>query len=211
MNKAMTKKLIEHENIPTPKSMLLTRSDNIDRLIEKTMADFSLPLIIKPNNSGSTVGLSLVKDKKDLPKALETAFKISPQILVESFIKGREITAAVLDGSVFPLAEIIPSNEIYDYHCKYTKGKSKYICPAELPDSIAEKISDYALRAYQVLGCSGLARIDFILEDNKNAWFLEVNTIPGMTELSLAPMAALKAGISFDELIEKICQSALDK
>jgi D-alanine-D-alanine ligase len=137
------------------------------------------------------------------------ASDVSYEILVEQYIKGREITAAVLNGESLPLVEIIPSGELYDYRCKYTKGKSEYICPAEIPDDMADRIRKYAVTAYNTLGCKGLVRVDFILDNGNKPWFLEVNTIPGLTELSLAPMAALKAGITFDQLIDKICRFAL--
>jgi len=213
MDKAKTKKLAEAENIPTPDWMLLKpgKCPDFEKLAETISKDFQPPVIVKPNNSGSTVGLTLVKEARRLPRALKTAFKISADILIEKYIKGREITVAVLGGKPLPPVEIIPSNELYDYQCKYTKGKSQYICPAEIPDEVAQKGLEYAAQACELIGCSGLARVDFILDSRNRLYFLEVNTIPGMTELSLAPMAARKAGINFDELIEKICRLAVDE
>jgi D-alanine-D-alanine ligase len=172
---------------------------------------FALPVIVKPNNSGSTVGLTLVKEKDELAGAIDRAFEVSKEILVEQYIKGREITAAVLNGKSLPLVEIIPTNELYDYQCKYTKGKSQYICPAQLPEKVTSEIQNLALRAYNAIGCAGLARADFILDRSNKPYFLEVNTLPGMTELSLAPMAAKAAGISFDELVREISEAARQK
>ncbi len=210
MNKSIAKKLIENEKIPTPKYMLLSHNKNDQKEQITTIEDsFSFPLIVKPNDAGSTVGLTMVKDNDLLSNAIETAYDLSYEVIVEEYIKGREITSSILDDEIYPLVEIVPSNEFYDYQCKYTKGKSEYICPAEIPDEITELIKDYGRRAYDALKCSGLARIDFILDENNIPWFLELNTLPGMTELSLAPMAAKEAGIDFDKLIDKICRSAL--
>jgi len=211
MNKAFTKRMVRYENILTPDWMLLSGDDTSDfkACVSKISSEFKLPVIIKPNNSGSTVGLSLVKRADDLPAAFETAEGVTGEVLVEQYIKGREITASVLDGRPLPLVEIIPTNELYDYQCKYTKGKSQYICPAEIPENVADAISKTAARIYEIIGCDGLARVDFIIDHRNQTYFLEVNTLPGMTELSLAPMAAKEAGIDFDALIEKICLGAL--
>jgi D-alanine-D-alanine ligase len=213
MNKAFTKKLVTYENIPTPKWRLLRVSapSKIGDFGESIESEFDLPFIVKPNDSGSTVGLTLIKDYGQLSEALTAAASVSGEILIEEYIKGREITAAVLDGEAFPLVEIKPSGELYDYHCKYTEGGSQYVCPAEIPEKIADRIRNYALTAYKVIKCSGLARVDFILEDNKRPYFLEVNTLPGMTALSLAPMAAAAAGIDFDQLMDRIIKCALKK
>ncbi len=212
MNKAFAKKIAKNEGIPTPEWMLFRtkKNENISRLKKEIIERFSLPVIIKPNDSGSTVGLTLVRNDKDLIPALEKCLEVSKEILVEQYIRGREITAAVLSGAALPLVEIIPSGELYDYYCKYTKGGSKYVCPAEIPENVTAAIQELALKAYNSLGCSGLARVDLILDEGNRPYFLEVNTLPGMTELSLAPMAAAAAGIDFDELIDKICRDALE-
>jgi D-alanine-D-alanine ligase len=213
MNKDFAKRILRNEGIPTPDWVLvkLQHAGDFKNQIGNLRQEFGFPLIVKPNNSGSTVGLTLVKGEGDLETAFKKAFEVSREILVEKYIRGREITGAVLDGQALPLVEIIPTNELYDYQCKYTKGKSQYICPAEMPAAVAEEMRQLASRVYQIIGCSGLARVDFILGEGNQPYFLEVNTLPGMTELSLAPMAAKEAGISFDELIDRICRSALKK
>ena len=211
MNKAFAKQLVRHENILTP-DWLLFKDNDLARpqlAVDKITATFKMPVIVKPNNSGSTVGLSLVKKTGDLPEALESASSVTGEVLAEQYIAGREITAAVLNGQPLPLVEIIPTNELYDYQCKYTKGKSKYICPAEIPDNVTAGIQQDAEKIYKLLGCEGLARVDFIMNKENKAFFLEVNTLPGMTELSLAPMAAREAGIDFDDLVNRICRAAL--
>lgn len=213
MNKAFAKRIISHESIITPDWILLRGNDFKDTngLVERIKSHFVFPLIIKPNNSGSTVGLTLARKAEQLPDALEMARKVTGQVLVEQYIAGREITAAVLNGKALPLVEIVPTNELYDYQCKYTKGKSNYLCPAPIDDDIREYIQKTASKIYEIIGCSGLARVDFILGKGNHAYFLEVNTLPGMTELSLAPMAAKEAGISFDGLVDLICEAALNK
>ncbi len=212
MNKAMSKKLAVSENIPTPKWLLFEKGKlkSVDPT-RQILREFPLPLIVKPNNSGSTVGLTLVKEAARIKPALETAFKEGIQAVVEQYIKGREVTCSVLNGTPLPIVEIIPKNELYDYQCKYTKGMSQYICPAEIDEKVADLIMKYAARMYEQIGCRGLARVDFILDKDNKPWFLEVNTIPGMTELSLAPMAAKASGIDFDELIRRICTASMEE
>jgi len=211
MNKALAKRLVAAEGIPTPDWLLfrVTGGTVPDNTPAQIKAKFACPIIIKPNNSGSTFGLTLVKDEGGIGPALERAAAVSPEILVEQYVKGREITCAVLDGESLPLVEIVPTNELYDYQCKYTKGKSEYICPAEIPGKTGVMIRDYAHTAYNIINCAGLTRVDFILDTEMRPFFLEVNTIPGLTELSLAPMAARQVGIDFDGLIRKLCDAAL--
>lgn len=213
MNKAFAKRIIKGEGIPTPDWMIarITKESDIDIHLPKIKGKFTLPLIVKPNNSGSTIGLTLVKNDEQLASALADAARVDHEVLVEQYIRGREITASVLAGDALPLVEIIPSGDLYDYKCKYTKGMSKYVCPAEIPSDVAEEIKRHAVHAYELIQCSGLARVDFILDSRNRPWFLEVNTLPGMTELSLAPMAAKQAGMTFNDLIQKICESALTK
>ncbi|MEW6014947.1 MAG: D-alanine--D-alanine ligase [Candidatus Zixiibacteriota bacterium] len=213
MNKAFAKKLLKQEKIPTPPWLLLKAlpGDDFAPHLKAIKSKFSLPIIVKPNNSGSTVGLTLVKKPEEIVVALKKAAEVSSEILIEKYIRGREITCSILNGKPLPLVEIIPSHELYDYQCKYTKGKSQYICPAKLPARLAARIQKLAARAYEIIGCSCLARADFILSRRNQPYFLEVNTLPGMTELSLAPMAARQAGISFEELVDIIAFAALKK
>jgi len=213
MNKDFSKRLMRAEKIPTADWLLLKKSDltDIGKLQKNIKSKFDLPLIVKPNDSGSTCGLTLVKSWDQLLSAIELAADITKEVLIEKYIKGREITAAILDGQKLPLVEIVPTGELYDYECKYTKGKSQYICPAEISENITIMIQDMALKAYSTIGCFGAARVDFILDARNIPHFLEVNTLPGMTELSLVPMAAKEAGITFDDLIEKTIDSATKK
>ena len=213
MNKDIAKRILKAEDILTPDWMLVKRSKYADlqALHSEVLNRFSPPFIVKPNNGGSTVGLTLVKDKQTLADAFKNAFDVTSEVLVEEYIKGREITAAVLDGKVLPLVEIVPANELYDYQCKYTKDESEYICPAKIPGGAARRIQEMAGIAFETIGCSGVARVDFILNDRNKPHFLEVNTLPGMTELSLVPMAAKEAGIGFDDLMQRLCELAIKK
>lgn len=211
MNKAVAKRLMKSENILTPKWFLYRLTDWKDRraMAESVLSRFELPFIVKPNDGGSTVGLTKVKDKDALFDALDRASRESKEILIEEFVPGREMTVSVLDGQPLPVVEIRPTNELYDYEAKYTKGKSEYIAPAPISDDIAKGLQEAALVVYDVIGASGLARVDFILTPDNQYFCLELNTLPGMTNLSLAPMAAKCVGMDFDALVRRIIDSAL--
>ncbi|MEW6412354.1 MAG: D-alanine--D-alanine ligase [Candidatus Zixiibacteriota bacterium] len=213
MDKAVAKKLSIAENIQTPEFALYrTKGKKIDeRLGQEICQRFKFPIIVKPNDGGSTIGLSKVESAEALPEALEKCKKETDDILVEKYIKGREITAAVLDGKALPLVEIKPKKGLYDFEAKYTKGMSDYIVPAEIDKDAAASIQQAALRIYNVIGATGLVRVDFILDEDNQYFFLELNTLPGMTELSLAPMAANAVGIGFDDLVNKLMNSAMHR
>ncbi|UCC45382.1 MAG: D-alanine--D-alanine ligase, partial [Candidatus Zixiibacteriota bacterium] len=211
MNKAIAKRLFGSIGVRTPEWKLYDTSayKSTKALAEKIALEHSFPLIVKPNAGGSTVGLSKVNSADDLPGALEQAMKEDRKILVERYVPGRELTVAVLDHHAFPVVEIRPKNELYDYEAKYTKGKSEYIAPAEIPEDISEAVKTDAVRVFDVVGASGLARVDFLWSEPREHYCLEINTLPGMTSLSLAPMAAACEGIDFDRLLEMIIESAL--
>lgn len=213
MDKAITKNLCRAENIDTPSfTVYRIKKEQIDdSLIQDVKDNFNFPVIVKPNDGGSTIGLSKVNDIKDLPDALEKCLEESSNIIIEEYINGREITAAVLDGEPLPLVEIISKNELYDFEAKYIKGMSEYVAPAKLDEATTNAFQAVAVKIYNMIGCSGLARVDFLLDETGKFYFLELNSLPGMTELSLAPMAAKAAGIDFDQLIEKLIESALKK
>ena len=211
MDKAIAKRLCISADIKTAPFTLykLTPNDISDEIIDEIDKKFELPVIIKPNDGGSTIALTKVESKDRLYEALKLCAEESPNVLVEQFISGKEITAAVLDGEPLPLVEIRPHDGLYDYHAKYTKGSTDYIVPAEISDKITKKIQSAAVEIYKIIGCAGLARADFILDKKDNFYFLELNTLPGMTELSLAPMAAKEHGLDFEELLNRMIESAL--
>ncbi|MCM2271587.1 MAG: D-alanine--D-alanine ligase [candidate division Zixibacteria bacterium] len=211
MNKAVTKRLFESDAIPTPAWLLIKYTGEAceARAAAEIAHRFTFPVIIKPNDGGSTVGLTKVKAASEIPAALRAAAAEGDRILVEEFIQGRELTVAVLDGEALPVVEIRPKNELYDYQAKYTKGMSEYIAPAEIDSSLAVEIQRSAVKAYEVVTATGLARVDFMLAPDGRFYCLEVNTLPGMTNLSLAPMAAKCVGMDFDALMARIIKSAL--
>lgn len=213
MDKAMSKKIFERDGIPTPRWFLLGKEklkdiSTIESLIQSNL-DF--PVVIKPNDQGSTIGFSIVHTSSKLKEAIEKAEYYSNEVLFEEYISGRELTVGILEDESLPVVEIVPEHEVYDYECKYTGGKSKYICPAELPKHKTEEIQAYALKAFKGLKCEGYARADFRYSQNEKFYCLEINSLPGMTSTSLVPKAAKVAGISFSQLIDRIVKSALKK
>jgi len=213
MDKAITKRLFASAKIPTPDWELyrFVSSDIDNRLVEDIRRRFSFPIIVKPNDSGSTIGLSKVDNEAGLLSALRMAAKESYNVLIEKYIPGRELTVAVLDDQALPVVEIKAVSGLYDYEAKYTRGKSEYIVPADVEPEISKSIQDAAVRAYDIIGAAGLVRVDFIMADSGEFYCLEVNTIPGLTSLSLAPMAAQAVGIGFDKLISRIVTSAISR
>ena len=173
--------------------------------VERTLG---LPVIVKPSKQGSTVGLTLVKKREDLATAVEEAFRHDDEVMIEQFIAGREFTVTILGDQALPVGEIKPKHEIYDYECKYTKGMAEEEFPAQLTPAQTADAQRQALLAFRALKLRGCARIDFRMTEDGTFYCLEANTLPGMTELSLAPQGAAAAGISFSELCERIVQLA---
>jgi D-alanine-D-alanine ligase len=167
------------------------------------------PLVVKPNEEGSTVGLSIVSNAGELPAALALAARHGHETLIEEFIDGRELTVAVLGDQPLPIVEIRPKSGLYDYAAKYTAGGSEYFCPADLPEPLAAHIRELGVRASLTLGCRGVTRVDFRLSPANEPSCLEVNTVPGMTPLSLVPMAAKAAGLSYEQVVQRMLDLAL--
>jgi len=202
MDKNISKIIARDSKVNTPNWEIVTS----DQTLDGDNSEF--PLVIKPNDQGSTVGLTVVHDEPELGPALNLAFNYSSSVMVEQFIEGRELTVTLIGGKALPVCEIIPSHELYDYECKYTSGMSKYVCPAEIDLDLTERIQEITERLFNVLKCRHYSRADFRLDHENNLWFLEMNTLPGMTDTSLAPMAAKAAGFSFNELIDRIVLQA---
>jgi D-alanine-D-alanine ligase len=169
---------------------------------------FPLPVVVKPSREGSSVGVSIVKRAEDLHSAAVGAFLYDREILIEQYVKGREIQVGILDGKAIGAIEIVPKNEFYDFEAKYTDGMATHILPAPLPPEQYAALLKAGEQAHRCLGCSGYSRVDFIVTGVGDAYILEVNTLPGMTALSLLPEIAQGAGISFAELVERIVISA---
>ncbi len=215
MDKVMAKKILVTEGILTPGSLDLRGREDAERLVARVEAGedgLPLPVIVKPNNQGSTIGVSVVRRVDQLRAALDTALAYSQSVLVEQFIEGVEVTAPVLGNESLeslPIVEIVPGSGFYDYDAKYTPGATDEICPARLPAAQAAAIADIACRCHRALGCRGFSRTDMIVAPD-GVYVLEVNTIPGMTPTSLLPRSALTAGISFPELLDRMIQLALE-
>jgi D-alanine-D-alanine ligase len=207
MDKAMSKRVFEREALPTPHWMLLEAG------VPGSALDVSLlggyPLVVKPNAEGSTIGLSIVRHPSELQPAIAKAAEHDPQVLVEQYVEGRELTVAVIGEVAYPIVEIEPKSGFYDYTAKYTKGMSVYTCPAVLDKELARHVRELAVEAAQVLGCRGVARVDFRLSEDDEPTILEVNTLPGMTPTSLVPMAAAAKGMSYDQLVARILDLAV--
>ena len=204
MDKRVSKALVHRKKILTPNWISIDKEEEIpmDHGIK-------YPLIVKPNDQGSTIGLTIVKNDKELEGAVNLARKYTNIVLVEAFVPGREITVTIIGNKAYPIVEIMPSNDLYDYECKYTKGMTTYLCPADLTNELTLKIQNIALNIYKLLGCRHYSRVDFILDEELTPWFLEVNTLPGMTETSLIPKSVHAAGMDFKMLIKTIIEESL--
>jgi D-alanine-D-alanine ligase len=204
MDKFISSKFVESLGIPIPKKMLFFSKEDFD--IHVILRNFNFPFIIKPNCSGSSVGISIVENENEVLPAFDVAYQFGKQVLVEDFICGREITVTILAEETLPVIEVKPKNGWYDYANKYTKGNTEYITPAMLSESERKEVQAFALESFQAMQCKAYGRVDFRY-DNQTFYFLEVNTLPGMTPLSLTPMAAKAAGYSFVQLLEKIMKN----
>ena len=204
MNKPVTKAFVRMHGVPVAPGVVLQRTGN-----QAIPTKLSLPLVVKPANEGSTVGVSVVRKPSQWKRALKRAFAHDEEVLVESFIDGREIAVSVLDGEALPPIEIVAPDAFYDYAAKYEKSETRYLCPAPVTKGQEQRVQALAVLAYRALGCAGAARIDFRLNRYGRPVFLEINTIPGMTRRSLLPMSAAQAGIDYDSLTERILLSGL--
>lgn len=209
MDKDLSKKLFTLSGILTPPWVLCKRecADNEENIIEK----IGLPCVVKPSNGGSSVGVSLVFEREELSAALERAFAFEETVVVEKMILGREISCGFLGDSALPAVEIIPQDGFYDYTNKYREGATTELCPAPLDAEKAQELSDITKAAFGALRLFGYARFDYILDAEGKFWCLEANTLPGMTPTSLLPQEAAAIGIGYDELCERIVETANKK
>jgi D-alanine-D-alanine ligase len=208
MHKVTAKRLLACHGIPVPAGTVIRKGQTAGK-----PARLRWPVIVKPAAEGSTIGISIVRKPSEWRAALRRAHTHDPEAVVEAYIPGHEVTVSVIKGARRPVAlptiEIVAPGGFYDYAAKYTKGRSRYLCPAPLPAAVNRRVTDLAVRAYDILGCDGAARVDFRVTSRGKPYVLEVNTIPGMTETSLLPMAAAKAGMDYEMLTEEILKSAL--
>ncbi len=209
-NKILAQKAFKAAGLPVPEHYLITDGKNVD--FKTVWAHLrSTPVVIKPACEGSSFGVHVVRHPAEWEPALKDAFSYGPQVIVEQFIKGRELTAGILGQEPLPLVEICLKANFFNFTAKYQKGLTQYICPADITESLAKKIQALALRAYQTLGCEGFSRVDLRLDDDNRPYILEINTIPGFTETSLLPKAAQVAGKSFTQICEGLIDLAYGK
>ena len=212
MDKSKSKVHYAKAGIPTPGSItMFSKSDCTPQQIEALLGS---RVVVKPATEGSALGVTIVDGVDRVGAALDEAFSIDSEVLVERFVDGTELTVAVLgneDAQALPVIEIVPQNEFYDFESKYAPGGSQHICPARLDDETTKRVQELALAAHKALGCAGLSRTDIILDKEGRSWVLETNTLPGMTATSLLPDAGHAAGISFSELCTKLIEYALEE
>lgn len=209
MDKMITKKMVSAQGVLTPawKEYHGVRPQDLDAIEAGTQ----VPCVVKTPGGGSSVGVIIVKEQKDLRSALETALRYSADILIEQFIEGKEFTNAVLLDRALPCVEINPPEGGYDYANKYNAGATEEICPGRLPEQQAERMGEIALRVHRIMGLRTYSRSDFLIDAKGDIYFLEVNTLPGMTKTSLVPQEAAAAGISYEELCEIIVEDGLKR
>jgi D-alanine-D-alanine ligase len=199
MDKVVTKALVGAAGVPTPASRELRPGEPVD---------LEPPLVIKPANDGSSVGLTICQTAAEAERAAAELFAKGRRVLAERYIRGRELTVGVIDGEPLPIIEIIPAVEFYDYQAKYHREDTRYLLDPPLPPGVAEAVRHGTLVAWERLGCRDLARADFLL-DERGPWFLEINTMPGMTTHSLVPMAARHRGWSMTDFLGRLVRKAL--
>jgi D-alanine-D-alanine ligase len=204
MDKWRTKLLWRAAGLPTPACELVTPATDAAQLIRQ----LGLPLMVKPAREGSSIGMSKVTSAEKLVAAYELAARYDGVVIAERFVEGAELTAAILGEEPLPLIRLETPREFYDYEAKYFANDTRYICPCGLPAAEEERAQRLALEAFRLLGCSGWGRVDLMLDRAGEPYLLEVNTIPGMTDHSLVPMAARARGIAFEELVIRILEGA---
>ncbi|HTZ17703.1 MAG TPA: D-alanine--D-alanine ligase [Dissulfurispiraceae bacterium] len=217
MDKEASKKIFRYHGVPVPPFVILRKDEIPDDihalapgcLVGGSMIDFGMPWVIKPATEGSSIGVHIVKNGDELEAALGDALKYGDKIIVEQYIKGKEIQIGILGQKALGGVEVRPSAEFYNYEAKYTPGMTSYILPPEVSEEDYAELRAVALCAHDALGCSGATRVDIILTPDHRTYLLEVNTIPGMTETSLLPKIAKLAGLDFGDLIEEILKSAI--
>lgn len=200
MDKIAAKQVFVFNGIPTPAFEVLAP--------DATKPSMKVPFVVKPSGQGSAIGVSVVEKKSAAAAAVKEAASHGRSVLVEEYIKGRELTVSILDGEAMPVIEIRPKDGFYDYANKYTKGRTDFMVPAKLGAAVRKRVEKVSVAAYRALGCAGAARVDCMLDEKGVPYILEVNTIPGMTELSLYPMAAAASGVGYADLVEKMLQGA---
>ena len=212
MNKIMSKQIFSTMQIPTPDYLKIHLEEDLKVQTQNAIEQLGLPLVVKPASEGSSLGVSIIHEPDEIYHAIEKN-RIFKDNLFEKYVQGQEITVGLIgvgdDLQALPILELIPKREFYDYQAKYTAGLTEFVIPARLSDEVSQVAQSIALRAHQALGCHGYSRVDMIVDRLGQPFVTEVNTLPGLTELSDLPAQAAAAGISYDRLISKILDSAV--
>jgi D-alanine-D-alanine ligase len=207
MDKEVSKKVFRYHGIPVPPYVVF----DYQSMNDMPQTGFELPWVVKPAAEGSSIGVSIVKQERDLKKAMEQAALYGSKIIIERYIDGKEVQIGILNGRSIGGVEVRPSLEFYSYEAKYTAGLTEYILPPEIEEAVYERAAATAFSAHQALGCKGATRVDLRVNREGEPYVLEINTIPGMTETSLLPKIARLAGYDFPALIEEILRGAMNE
>ncbi len=216
MNKVLTKQVMAFHDIPTAAFLAFHKSQGVayEEISRRILETLGLPVVLKAPCQGSSIGVLLVKEEAELLGAIEEIYTYGDLLLAEEYLVGTEVTLPILGNdelTVLPDVEITTDNEFYDYGAKYTQGKCRHIIPSTLTDTEKAQVAEIGAKLYKILGCCGLSRIDFIVDKEKGPKVIEVNTLPGMTEMSLFPDSARYAGISFEQLVTRVVELGLEK
>jgi D-alanine-D-alanine ligase len=219
-DKVLTKYLLMEAGIPTPEFFAFNetafRELGAAEALPAIEERLEFPIVVKPASQGSALGIKFARTAQDVPGALVAAFSYDSKVLLERHVQGRDLAVSILEGpdgpEALPVVEAVPREEdFYDFESRYEIGRTSFVCPAELPDAVGARAQDLAIAVYGLLGCSGFARVDLMLDEEDELFVLESNAIPGMTETSLLPQAADAAGIGFDELVSRLVELALGR
>ena len=204
MDKFISKSIWEDHNVLTPKFIKINHESNYEKITQL----LDLPFFVKPANSGSSIGINKVRSKEDFLKAFEEANDIDRTVIAEKMISGKEYTLPIINQKTLPIIEIRTKTDFYDYAAKYLRDDTEFICPTDLSLEIIKKVNLIGLRAFDLIGCKGWGRVDFIIDKNEEIFVIEINTIPGMTNHSLVPLSAKNSGISFEDLVITILETS---
>lgn len=211
MDKVASRKIFERHGLNVPRYTVIARRDVYQKSGEELYGGLTAPVVVKPAMQGSSIGVSIVKKKEEIPNAVDEALRLDERAIIEEYVSGRELTVGILAQEPLPIVEIIPEKGFFDFGAKYQKGRTEYVVPARLEEEIAKRIWEKAVLAHTLLDCYGFSRADMILNNNGEAVILEVNTIPGLTETSLLPKAAAAAGMGFTQLCIRMIELAYER
>ena len=205
MNKRLTKDILLDNNISTPDYQRIKNNINVD----SENINFKYPYVIKPSSEGSSIGVHIVEDNESYKNAINDNKNISNDFIAEKYIVGDEYTIGIINNKALPIIKLEPPGKFYDYNAKYNSEKMRYICPSGLLQELEDEIKELSLRTFNALKCNGWGRVDVIVDENQKPWVIEINTVPGMTEHSLLPMAAKQVNINFDDLVIQILNTSM--